>query len=104
MNDILSLGKHIGLEVSYEDMEELPEEHRYELSTQELEQLQRQLKKTTLENVTSEEEEGRHDIPTCLIREILAKQEELLSFEERYIPNISVNATFRFTKVTSGVN
>ena len=37
--NIVSLGKNIGLEVNNEDVEELLEDHKNELSTEELEQL-----------------------------------------------------------------
>ena len=49
------------------------EDHKDELSTEELEQLQKQLQKATVEEMSSEEEEGREDVPTSLIREICAK-------------------------------
>jgi hypothetical protein len=40
-----AIGKNKGLEVNNEDVEELLEDHKDELSTEELEQLQKRLKK-----------------------------------------------------------
>jgi len=62
--DIVSLGKNIGLEVNNEDVEELLEDHKDELSTEVREQLQTQLQKAILQEISSEEEEGREDFPT----------------------------------------
>ena len=39
---IVSLGRSMGLEVNAEDVEELAEEHRAELSTEELQELQKE--------------------------------------------------------------
>ena len=43
-----------------------------------------------MEEMSSEEEEGREDIPTPLIREICAKWGEVQSFVERYHPDKAV--------------
>jgi len=43
IDDIVSVGKNMGLEVENEDVEELLEDHKDELSTEDLEQLQKQL-------------------------------------------------------------
>lgn len=82
IDDIVSLGKNMGLEVNNEDVEELLEDHKDELSTEELEQLQKQLQKAIVEEMSSEEEEGREDVPTSLICEICAKWGEVKSFVE----------------------
>jgi len=58
------------LEINNEYVKELLEDHKDELSTEELEQLQKQLQKATVEEMSSEEEEGREDVLTSLIREI----------------------------------
>jgi len=71
IEDIVSLGKNMVLEVNNEDVEELLEDHKDKLSTEELEQLQKQLQKATVEEMSYEE--GREDVPTSLIREICAK-------------------------------
>jgi len=86
IDDIVSLGKNIGLEVNNEDVEEILEDHKDELSTEELEQLQKQLQKTIVEEMSLDEEEGREDVPTSLNHEICAKWGEVQSFVERYHP------------------
>ena len=59
--DIVSLGKNISLDDNNEDVEELLEDHKDELNTQELEQLQMQLQKAIVEEMSSEKEEGRKE-------------------------------------------
>ena len=56
------------------------------------EQLQKQLQKANVEEMSSEEEEGREDVPTSLIREICAKWGEVQSFVERYHPDKAVES------------
>ena len=90
IDDNVSLGKNMGLEVNNEDVEELLEDHRDELSTEELAQLQKQLQKAIVEEISSEEEEGREDVPASLIREICAKWGEVLSFVERHHPDKAI--------------
>ena len=90
IDDVVSLGKNMGLEVNNEDVEELLEDDKDELSTEELEQLQKQLQKAMVEEMSWEEEEGREDVPTALIREICAKWGEVQSFVERYHPDKAV--------------
>jgi len=90
IDDIVSLGKNMGLEVNNEDVEELLEDHKDELSMEELEQLQKQLQKAIVKEMSSEEEERRGNIPTSLIHEICAKWGEVQSFVERYHPNKAV--------------
>ena len=66
IDDIVSPGKNMGLEVNIEDVDELLEDHKDELSTEELE-LQKQLQKAIVEEISSEDEDGREDVPTSLI-------------------------------------
>lgn len=63
----------MGLEVNNEDAEELLEEHNDELSMEEVEQIQKQLKKTFVKEMSSEEEEGMENVPTSLNHEVCAK-------------------------------
>lgn len=90
VDDIVSLGKNMGLEVNNEDVEELVEDHKNELSTEELEQLQEQQQKAIVEEMSSEEEIVREDVPCSLIREICAKWGEVQNFVERYHPDKAV--------------
>ena len=66
IDDIVSPGENMGLEVNIEDVDELLEDHKDELSTEELE-LQKQLQKAIVEEISSEDEDGREDVPTSLI-------------------------------------
>jgi len=84
---ILCVGKNMGLEVN-EDVEELLEDNKDELSKEELEQLQKQLQKAIVEEMSLEE--GREDVPTFLICEICAEWSEVQSFVERYHPDKTV--------------
>ncbi|XP_051819444.1 activating transcription factor 7-interacting protein 2 isoform X2 [Antechinus flavipes] len=54
VEDIVSLGKSMGLEVSDEDIEELVKEHREELSTEELQELQREQQQIVAEKLSSD--------------------------------------------------
>ena len=90
IDDIVSLGKNIGLEVNIEDVEELLEDHKDELSVEELEQLKKLLQKTIVEEMSSQGEEGREDVPTSLIHEICTKWGEVRSFVEPYHPDKAV--------------
>ena len=45
-----------------------------------------------MEEMSSEEEEGREDVPTSLICEICAKWGEVQSFVERYHPDKAVTS------------
>jgi hypothetical protein len=99
----------MGLEINNEDVEELLEGHKNELSTEELKQLQEQQQKTIVEEMSSDEEEGSKDVSSSLISEICAKWGEVQSFVERYHPDKAVasrsinifndNAMFHFRNV-----
>ena len=78
----ISLGKNMSLEVNNEYVEELVEYHKNELSTEELEQLQEQQQKVIVEEMYSEEELGKEDVPSSLIHEVCAKWDEVQSFVE----------------------
>jgi hypothetical protein len=77
IDDIMSVDKDIGFEGNIEDVEELLEDHKDELSTEELEHLQKQLQKVTVKKMSSEEEDGREYVPKSLIGEICAKLSEV---------------------------
>ncbi|XP_054568220.1 uncharacterized protein LOC114233609 [Eptesicus fuscus] len=94
-----------GLEVDDDDGEELVEDHNTDLTTEELQDLQKEQQQTAAEELSSEEE-GREDFPTSLIKEMLGKWGEMQSFVEKYHPNKEVancainlfndNAVFHF--------
>jgi hypothetical protein len=70
VDDIVSLGKSMGLEVDNADMEELVEDHRNGLTTEELEHLQKEQQKTVKEEMSSETGEGREDVPSSSFYEM----------------------------------
>ncbi|KAK1327547.1 hypothetical protein QTO34_013049 [Cnephaeus nilssonii] len=88
VEDIVSLGKSMGLEVDDDDVEELVEDHSTELTTEELQDLQREQQQPAAEERSSEE--GREDIPTSLIKGMLGKWGEMQSFIEKYHPDKEV--------------
>lgn len=52
--DIVSLGKSMGLEVSEEDVDELVDDHRTELTMEELHHFNQQQQKEVAEEISSE--------------------------------------------------
>ncbi|XP_059558184.1 tigger transposable element-derived protein 1-like isoform X1 [Myotis daubentonii] len=107
VEDIVSLGKCMGLEVDDDDVEELVEDHNTELTTEELQDLQREQQQPAAEEPSSEG--GREDIPTSLIKGMLGKWGEMQSFIEKYHPDKEVahrainlfndNAVFHFRQM-----
>jgi hypothetical protein len=66
----------MGLEVDNADVEELVEDQRNGLTTEELEHFQEQQKMLEQE-MSSETEEGREDVPSSLIYEMCTKWGEV---------------------------
>jgi hypothetical protein len=109
VDDTVSLGKNMGLEINNEYVEELLEDHKNELSSEKLKQLQEQQQKTIVEEMSSDKEEGSKDVSSSLIRKICAKWGEVQSFMERYHPDKVVasrsinifndNAMFHFRNI-----
>ena len=73
IDEIVSMGQNLGLEMDSGDVEELLDEHRDELTTEELQHLQEELKRTLTGEMSSDEDEGRKDASTADIEEICAK-------------------------------
>lgn len=73
VNEIVSLGESMGLEVDTVDVEELVEEPQEELTTEELQDLEKEQRELD----TSEEEEQREELPTSALREMCSKWSEL---------------------------
>lgn len=86
VEDIVSMGKSMGLEVNDEDIEELVEEHNQDLTTEELQELHREQQKVFMEKVSSEEE--KVEITSAEIREICAMWTKVSSFCEKHHPNV----------------
>lgn len=81
VDDIVSLDKNMSLEVNNEDVRELVEDLKNELST-ELKQHQEQPRKAIEEEISSEKEIGMEDVPISLIHKYCTKWGEVQSFVE----------------------
>jgi len=88
VNEIVSLGKSMGLHVDSDDVEELIEEHQNELTTEELQELQREKQEVT-EDVSSEEEE-KENISTKEIKELCHHWENIEHSVQKWHPNPAV--------------
>ena len=87
VEEIVSLGKSMGLEVDEGDVNELVEEHSEELTTEELKELQTQQHTKVLHEIgTAEEPEAEEVISTSEIKEMLGMWERLSEFIERKHP------------------
>ncbi|XP_066940318.1 tigger transposable element-derived protein 1-like [Macrobrachium rosenbergii] len=85
VEEIVSVAKSMGLEVSSDDVEELVAEHNTELTTEELQELHKEQQKVLAEEV-SEEEESK-EVPTTgtkEIKEMLMHWEKFQEFFEKY--------------------
>lgn len=108
IDDIVSMGRTMGLEVEKEDIDELVEGHSTELTTQELLTLQQEQQKSLAEKLSSEEGE-REDVQISLIKEMCDKWSDVQLFVEKYHPDIVVanrainifndNVMFHFKKI-----
>ncbi|UYV73520.1 hypothetical protein LAZ67_10003933 [Cordylochernes scorpioides] len=80
--EIVSLGKSMGLEVEERDVNELIEEHTQELTTEEIQELQSQ-QHTEVMQVIGFEESEEEVISTSEIKEILGMWERVSQFVEK---------------------
>ncbi|UYV65222.1 hypothetical protein LAZ67_3003636 [Cordylochernes scorpioides] len=83
--EIVSLGKSMGLEVEERDVNELIEEHTQELTTEEIQELQSQ-QHTEVMQVIGFEESEEGVISTSEIKEILGMWERVSQFVEKKHP------------------
>ncbi|GFT68132.1 tigger transposable element-derived protein 1 [Nephila pilipes] len=83
--EIVSLGKSIGLEVEERDVNELVEEHTKELTTEEIQELQSQQHTEVMQEIGFEESE-EEIISTSEIKEILGMWERVSQFVEKKHP------------------
>lgn len=85
--EIVSLGKSMGLVMDERDVNELVEEHSQELTTEELQELQSQQHSGVLQEIGFEEEpEVEEVISTSEIKEILGMWERVSQFVEKKHP------------------
>ncbi|XP_028658934.2 tigger transposable element-derived protein 1-like [Erpetoichthys calabaricus] len=87
LEDIVSLGMSMGLDVSDGDVEELVEGHREQLTTEELQELEKEEHKTKVDALSSGlEEKEIKEAPTSLIKEIVAKWMDVKNFARSTTP------------------
>ena len=86
IDEIVSMGQNLGLEINSGDVEELLNEHRDELTTEELRQLHEEQKKTLTEEISSDEDEGWKIASSADIKKICAKWNDIQNFVELYHP------------------
>ena len=85
--EIVSLGKSMGLVMDERDVNELVEEHTQELTTEELQELQSKQHSEILQEIGFEEEpEVEEVISTSKIKEILGMGERFAQFVEKKHP------------------
>ncbi|XP_045141367.1 tigger transposable element-derived protein 1-like isoform X2 [Echinops telfairi] len=82
VEDIVSVAKSMGLEVSADDIEELIEEHSPELTTEELQELQEQQQQVLAEEPSGEKEIKRESA-SSEIKEMLLHWERVQEFLEK---------------------
>ncbi|GCC29115.1 hypothetical protein chiPu_0007552 [Chiloscyllium punctatum] len=90
VNEIVILDQNLGLEVNEDDLAELLEDHRQELSTEDLVELQQGQVKVMQEEHSGEEEEEREDVSSVQIKDICSKWSEVQAIVERPHPNKTV--------------
>lgn len=91
VEEIVVMGRSLGLEVDKDDIDELVESHSTELTVEELLHLQQQQQQDLIvEQESSEEDEVREDVPSSLISEICSKWADVQAFAEKYHPEIAV--------------
>ncbi|GIY46162.1 tigger transposable element-derived protein 1 [Caerostris darwini] len=83
--EIVSLGKSMGLEVEERDVNELIEEYTQELTTEEIQELQSQQHTEVMQEIGFEESE-EEVISTSEIKEILGMWESVSQFVEKKTP------------------
>lgn len=92
VDEIVSLGKTMGLEVDEDDIQELVEEHGQELTTDELMDLHREQHQEVVEEISSEEEDKKTEesLSSNEIREMCKMWERVQNFVEKHHPNKAV--------------
>ncbi|XP_045585127.1 tigger transposable element-derived protein 1-like [Procambarus clarkii] len=88
VDDIVTLGHTLGLEVDAADVQEFVEEHSDELTTEELLELQKELVQQEAQELSSGEEKVcEDDIPSSEIRDMLGMFEKVAAFAEKHHPD-----------------
>jgi hypothetical protein len=91
VEDIVSLGQFMSLEVDEEDVEELVKEHNTELTTEKLQDLHIEQQQEVAEELSSEEEKNNEgSIITADIKEQLGYWSKTHNLVEKWHPNVAV--------------
>ncbi|GCC25082.1 hypothetical protein chiPu_0003487 [Chiloscyllium punctatum] len=90
VNEIVTLSQNMGLEVDKDDVAELVEDHRQELSTEDPVTIQQEQVKVMQQEHSGQEEEEREDVSSVQIKDICRKRSEVQAFVERHHPNKTV--------------
>nr|XP_053647227.1 tigger transposable element-derived protein 1-like isoform X3 [Cherax quadricarinatus] len=85
VESIVSLGESMGLDVNGQDVEELVDDHREELTTDELQDLQLELQQIIAEEIASEEKERGEIVPSSVIKDMCAKWNRVQNFVEKHL-------------------
>ena len=85
VEEIVSLGKAMGLDVDEEDIDDLVEEHNDELSTDELQELVAMQTAAAVEELEEDEEEAEV-LPSAEIRDILRQFHNVVDYVEKNHP------------------
>ena len=85
VEEIVSMGKSMGLEVDEGDVNELVVEHEEELTTEELRELQAE-QQVMQDDSSGDEEEPQEPISTAEIRNVLEMWEQVSQFVEKKHP------------------
>ncbi|XP_053336861.1 diphthine methyltransferase isoform X1 [Clarias gariepinus] len=105
VEEIVNLGSTMGLEVDWGDVDELVEEHREELTTEELEAIREEQQQTAEEvSVGEEQQEKEEELSSEEIREMCKTWEKLRSVSERYHPDkgLASHAIEMFNDIVMG--
>lgn len=91
VNDIISLGKSLGLELSDDDVEELVEDHKMDLTTEELQHIYEMQTQEGIKEISSEEEkESKETISTAEIKELFFHWSKAQAVVKKWHPDTAV--------------
>ena len=91
VEDIVSLGQSMSLDVDKEDVEDLVKEHNTKLTTEELQDLHKEQQHEVAEELSSEEEKNNEgSITTADIKELLGYWYKTQNLVEKWHPNVAV--------------
>ncbi|XP_069179830.1 tigger transposable element-derived protein 1-like [Procambarus clarkii] len=90
VEEIVTLGQQMGLELDGDDVEEFVEEHNEELTTEELQALQQEQQDNAADDSTVEEDEAVANVPSAVIKKVCQMWEEIQTIVEKTHPEKAV--------------